>query len=53
MSDDPQRCGACGGSGLTEHTEHTVETQPDGTQKSVTRSWTGSCSTCHGSGTVA
>ncbi|WP_333767280.1 hypothetical protein [Streptomyces sp. IBSBF 2435] len=52
MSTDPQRCAACGGSGVTEHAEHTVQTGPDGTQTPVVRSWTGSCGTCHGSGTV-
>ena len=51
MSGDEQECQACGGTGLTEHTEHTVETDEKGNQKPVTRSWTGPCSTCHGSGT--
>lgn len=45
---DDTSCGPCGGTGLTEHTEHTVETEPDGTQKPVTRTWTGACSTCSG-----
>ncbi|WP_318199299.1 hypothetical protein [Streptomyces sp. SCL15-4] len=45
-----QHCGACGGSGVTEHTEHTVETDAHGNQTPVVRSWTGPCSTCHGSG---
>ncbi|MFJ4584032.1 hypothetical protein [Streptomyces echinatus] len=46
-----QPCGACNGSGLTEHTEHSVEVDKDGVQQHVTRSWTGACSQCHGSGT--
>ena len=45
-----QPCGACSGTGVTEHTEHSVETDKDGNQKPVSRSWTGPCSTCHGSG---
>ncbi|MEW2625645.1 hypothetical protein [Streptomyces sp. NPDC048106] len=49
MSGD-QPCGACGGSGLTEHTEHTVEIDKDGNQVPATRSWTGACGACHGSG---
>jgi hypothetical protein len=53
MPDDSRPCSACSGTGLTEHTEHTVETGPDGKQKPVTRTWTGSCGTCHGSGTVS
>lgn len=45
-----QPCGACSGTGVTEHTEHSVETDKDGNQKPVSRSWTGPCSQCHGSG---
>ncbi|MEU3032735.1 hypothetical protein ACPCBC_32940 [Streptomyces incarnatus] len=49
MSGD-QPCGARGGGGPTRHTEHTVELDKDGSQVPVTRSWTGPCGTCHGSG---
>ncbi|MGW4270765.1 hypothetical protein ACWEGQ_00005 [Streptomyces seoulensis] len=48
---EPQPCGACNGTGLTEHTEHSVKTDQDGNQTPVTRTWTGACSQCHGSGT--
>lgn len=50
MADEPKPCPSCGGSGLTEHTRHEVETDENGKQRSVTRSWTGPCNACHGSG---
>ncbi|MFD8866038.1 hypothetical protein ACFV1F_16965 [Streptomyces sp. NPDC059590] len=47
-----QTCSSCGGSGVTEHTEHTVETDQNGHQTPVTRTWTGPCSACSGRGTT-
>ncbi|MFH8369293.1 hypothetical protein [Streptomyces sp. NPDC018031] len=48
MSEQP--CTACGGDRVTEHTEHTLELDEHGNQVPVTRTWTGPCGTCHGSG---
>ncbi|GAA1283541.1 hypothetical protein [Streptomyces javensis] len=45
-------CPACNGARVTEHTEHTVETDENGQQKPVTRTWTGPCGTCNGTGTT-
>ncbi|MDT3400441.1 hypothetical protein RKE29_28180 [Streptomyces sp. B1866] len=49
---EDQACPGCGGTGLTDHTEHSVETDEDGQQKPVVRSWIGSCSVCNGTGVV-
>ncbi|WP_181799465.1 hypothetical protein [Kitasatospora acidiphila] len=52
LSHQPIACYACGGSGVTEQTRHSVITNPDGTQEAVTETYTGPCSTCHGSGRI-
>ncbi|WP_181442582.1 hypothetical protein [Streptomyces tateyamensis] len=52
MSQQPIPCYACGGAGVTTQTRHTVVTRPDGSQEPTTETFTGPCSTCHGSGRI-
>jgi DnaJ-class molecular chaperone len=48
----PIPCYACAGSGVTTRTRHSVVTKPDGTQEPRIETYTGPCSTCHGSGRI-
>lgn len=49
---EQQTCPGCGGARGTEKTEHTVETDPQGRQQPVRRSYWSPCSVCGGSGVV-
>ncbi|MEU3498922.1 MULTISPECIES: hypothetical protein [Kitasatospora] len=47
-----QVCPGCGGARGTEKTEHSVETDPQGGQRPVQRTYWSPCSVCGGSGVV-